>query len=182
MEVSVYDVMVDEALIGAHGIRSLPLDDLLSQSDFISIHGDLNPRTKGLIGSRELGLMKKTACLINTARGGSSMNRLYMRPFMRDGLQEQAWILPPVRKYSSIESQIALFRSLFRGRDDVYPVRWEGKKGNSGYSPACANEWNRTFCGKSIVKCAVGRHWSGEWRQKEGYRFYRHQPHPEPQS
>jgi superfamily II DNA or RNA helicase len=55
---------------------------------------------------------------------------------------------------SSIETQIALFRSLFRGREDVYPVRWEGKKGNSGYSPACANEWNRIFCGKPMVKCA----------------------------
>lgn len=70
MEVSVYDVMVDEAFIQAHRLRSLPLDDLLGQSDFISIHCDLNSRTKGLIGSRELDLMKKTACLINTARGG----------------------------------------------------------------------------------------------------------------
>lgn len=61
---------------------------------------------------------------------------------------------PPVTNHFSTETQIALFRSLFRGREDVYPVRWEGKKGNSGYSPACANEWNRTFCGKPMVKCA----------------------------
>ena len=61
---------------------------------------------------------------------------------------------PQVTNNSSIETQIALFRSLFRGREDVYPVRWEGKKGNFGYSPACANEWNRTFCGKPMVKCA----------------------------
>jgi superfamily II DNA or RNA helicase len=55
---------------------------------------------------------------------------------------------------SPIETQIALFRSLFRGRDDVYPVRWEGRKGGSGYSPACANEWNRPFCRKPMVKCS----------------------------
>lgn len=55
---------------------------------------------------------------------------------------------------SPIETRIALFRSLFRGREDVYPIRWEGKKGNSGYSPACANEWNRTFCRKPMVKCS----------------------------
>ncbi|MGA2956222.1 MAG: DEAD/DEAH box helicase family protein [Thermodesulfobacteriota bacterium] len=61
---------------------------------------------------------------------------------------------PQVTSNSSVETQIALFRSLFRGREDVYPVRWEGKNGNSGYSPACANEWNRTFCGKPMVKCA----------------------------
>jgi hypothetical protein len=35
---------------------------------------------------------------------------------------------------------VALFRRLFRGRADVYPVRWEGKtSGKSGYAPACAN-------------------------------------------
>src|SRR4030067_1719011 len=55
---------------------------------------------------------------------------------------------------SPIEPQIALFRSLFRGREDAYPVRWEGRKGNSGYSPACANEWNRPFCRKPMVKCS----------------------------
>src|SRR5512139_112835 len=55
---------------------------------------------------------------------------------------------------SPIEAQIALFRSLFRGREDAYPVRWEGRKGNSGYSPACAKEWNRPFCRKPQVKCS----------------------------
>jgi superfamily II DNA or RNA helicase len=55
---------------------------------------------------------------------------------------------------SSVENQIALFRSLFRGREDAYPVRWEGRKGNSGYSPACAKEWNRPFCRKPMVKCS----------------------------
>ena len=55
---------------------------------------------------------------------------------------------------SPIRAQITLFRSLFRGREDAYPVRWEGRKGNSGYSPACANEWNRPFCRKPMVKCS----------------------------
>jgi hypothetical protein len=50
---------------------------------------------------------------------------------------------PSVTNNSSIEEQVALFRSLFRGREDAYPVRWEGRYGNSGYSPACANEWKR---------------------------------------
>ena len=55
---------------------------------------------------------------------------------------------------SPIETQVALFRSLFRGREDVYPVRWEGRKGGSGYSPACANEWNRPLCRKPHGKCS----------------------------
>lgn len=41
----------------------------------------------------------------------------------------------------SPENRVALFRSLFRGREDVYPIRWESRTGSSGYSPACANEW-----------------------------------------
>jgi superfamily II DNA or RNA helicase len=45
--------------------------------------------------------------------------------------------------------KIALFRSLFRGRIDVFPRRWENPKtGKSGYSPACANEWVRGICEK----------------------------------
>ena len=47
-----------------------------------------------------------------------------------------------VHHYSPPEAKIALFRSLFRGRDDVYPRRFENRKtGKSGYAPACGNEW-----------------------------------------
>lgn len=46
------------------------LDDLLAQSDFVMIFTPLTEETKGMIGRRELGLMKNTACLINAARGG----------------------------------------------------------------------------------------------------------------
>jgi superfamily II DNA or RNA helicase len=55
---------------------------------------------------------------------------------------------------SPAADKIALFRSLFRGREDVYPLRWEGKAGKSGYSPACVNEWKRAICRKPSVKCA----------------------------
>lgn len=55
---------------------------------------------------------------------------------------------------SSISEKIALFRSLFRGREDVLPRRWENPKtGNSGYAPVCQNEWVRGVCGKPQVKC-----------------------------
>ena len=60
-----------------------------------------------------------------------------------------------INQYSSPEAKIALFRSLFRGRDDVYPRRFESRKtGKSGYQPACANEWVRGLCEKRAVKCA----------------------------
>jgi hypothetical protein len=51
--------------------------------------------------------------------------------------------------------KIALFRSLFRGREDVLPRRWENPKtGKTGYSPVCRNEWVRGVCGKPQVKCS----------------------------
>jgi glyoxylate reductase len=52
------------------GIEYLPLDDLLRQSDFVALTVALNEDTRNLIGARELALMKPTAILINTARGG----------------------------------------------------------------------------------------------------------------
>ncbi|MDH4187269.1 MAG: D-glycerate dehydrogenase, partial [Nitrospira sp.] len=46
-----------------------PLQDLLRESDIVTIHAPLTPATRHLIGARELGWMKPTALLINTARG-----------------------------------------------------------------------------------------------------------------
>jgi superfamily II DNA or RNA helicase len=55
---------------------------------------------------------------------------------------------------SSIAEKIALFRSLFRGRDDVYPRRFESQKTKkAGYSPVCGNEWVPGVCAKPKIKC-----------------------------
>jgi glyoxylate reductase len=51
------------------GLEYVPLDQLLRESDFVSLHQPLNPTTRHQIGTRELGLMKKTAFIVNTARG-----------------------------------------------------------------------------------------------------------------
>ncbi len=57
------------------------------------------------------------------------------------------------------EAKIALFRSLFRGREDVYPRRFESRKtGNAGYQPVCANEWIRGVCEKPRIKCSDCHH------------------------
>jgi glyoxylate reductase len=51
------------------GLTFVPLDQLLCESDFVSVHSPLNADTRHQIGARELSLMKKTAFIINTARG-----------------------------------------------------------------------------------------------------------------
>ena len=62
--------------------------------------------------------------------------------------------LPGVGNQSPQENKIALFRSLFRGREDVYPRRFESlKTGKSGYQPACRNEWVRGICEKPRIRC-----------------------------
>src|SRR5258708_18199682 len=62
----------------------------------------------------------------------------------------------PIDRNSSIKQKIALFRRLFRGRPDVFPIRWENRTtGRSGYAPACANEWRRGICEKPKIKCSA---------------------------
>jgi lactate dehydrogenase-like 2-hydroxyacid dehydrogenase len=50
-------------------MESVPLDDLLRRSDFVSLHAPLSTETRHLINERSLGLMKPTSVLVNTARG-----------------------------------------------------------------------------------------------------------------
>ena len=49
---------------------SLPLDELMATADVVSVHAPLNERTEGLIGERELQLMKRSAIIVNMGRGG----------------------------------------------------------------------------------------------------------------
>jgi phosphoglycerate dehydrogenase-like enzyme len=66
----VFDPYVDEATAVSLGVRKVGLDELMAGADFVSLHCPLNEQTRHLIGARELALMKPTAYLINTARGG----------------------------------------------------------------------------------------------------------------
>ena len=62
--------------------------------------------------------------------------------------------VPIVTNDSNEEQKISLFRSLFRGREDVYPRRFESKRtGKSGFQPVCRNEWIRPICQKPKIKC-----------------------------
>ena len=59
----------------------------------------------------------------------------------------------------SLEEKVALFRNLFRGREDVFARRWYSRTTDkSGYQPVCLNEWHRTFCDKKKFKCAECPH------------------------
>jgi len=62
--------------------------------------------------------------------------------------------VPSVTNQSPQEPKIALFRRLFRGREDVYPKRFESMKtGKKGYQPVCGNEWVDGICEKPKIRC-----------------------------
>lgn len=64
-----YDVYRNEQAEKEIGVEYVPLETLLRESDFVTIHVPLMPSTRHLINEDRLRLMKKTACLINTSRG-----------------------------------------------------------------------------------------------------------------
>lgn len=66
----VFDPFIAPEIAAEFGVRAVPLDVLLKEADFVSIHCPLNDATRNLIGARELALMRPDAYLINTARGG----------------------------------------------------------------------------------------------------------------
>ena len=65
-----HDLLDLSAYCAAHGIERCSLDQLLGESDFVSLHVPLTPRTRSMIGAPQLRKMKRSAFLINTARGG----------------------------------------------------------------------------------------------------------------
>jgi D-3-phosphoglycerate dehydrogenase len=70
MRVIAYDPFVSEERARALGVDLVTMDEILTESDFVTVHTTLSEGTKHLIGEDELGKMKPTARVINTARGG----------------------------------------------------------------------------------------------------------------
>jgi D-3-phosphoglycerate dehydrogenase len=64
-----HDPVADPALAAALGVQLVDIDTLFRESDFLTVNCPLNVQTRGLVNARLLGLMKRSAFLINTARG-----------------------------------------------------------------------------------------------------------------
>ena len=106
MRVVAYDPPLKEFIEKTEGVAYRELPDLLRESDFVTLHVNLTPETRHIIGPQELNLMKPTACLINTARGpaideaalvsalkqrqiaGAGLDVYENEPQMADGLAE----------------------------------------------------------------------------------------------
>ncbi len=69
LQLLVFDPFADDMVLKRFGAKSVSLNELLKNSDFVSLHCPLTPQTRHLIGEEEFKMMKKTAFLINTSRG-----------------------------------------------------------------------------------------------------------------
>jgi D-3-phosphoglycerate dehydrogenase len=68
-EVIAHDPYAPAELFERHNVRQVTMDGLLAESDFVSVHAPLTPETRGLLGAEAFAKMKKTAIVVNTARG-----------------------------------------------------------------------------------------------------------------
>jgi D-3-phosphoglycerate dehydrogenase len=84
MEVVAYDPYVTAARAQQLGVRLVTLDELLAESDFITIHMPKTPETTGMIAGPQLRAMKKTAYIVNVARGGL-IDEAALAQALRDG-------------------------------------------------------------------------------------------------
>ncbi|NDE35336.1 MAG: hypothetical protein EB012_10880 [Gammaproteobacteria bacterium] len=86
-------------------------------------------------------------------------NRRLIKRLEKNGIDWQLVPTPKVvpkviRTELSKEEKLTLFGRLFRGRSDVFPVRWENSNsGKSGYSPVCLNDRKPGICRKPAIKC-----------------------------
>jgi D-3-phosphoglycerate dehydrogenase len=69
MEIVAFDVRQQPELCRQYGVKYVSLEEVFRLADFLTLHVPATPETTGLINSRNLSLMKKSACVINTARG-----------------------------------------------------------------------------------------------------------------
>lgn len=116
---------------------SAPKDDL---EDLASLRLQIAAlqRDNAILQTRLMGSTARAAALVSTAAPPEPTRALSAEP--------------------TAAQKITLFRSLFRGRTDVYPTRWENAQGKAGYAPACANEWRVGVCKKPRIKCAQCSH------------------------
>jgi len=90
MDIICYDVMQDDEFARGHGVRYAGFEELLQNADFITIHTPLNDQTRHLLGAAQFAMMKKSAVLVNTARGGIVDERALYEALRNNGIAAAA--------------------------------------------------------------------------------------------
>ena len=84
MNLLAFDPYVQEDQLKGTSVRLVALEELLKKSDFVSVHAALTPKTRGLIGEKQLRMMKNTAYIVNTSRGQLIDEKALLRALMEE--------------------------------------------------------------------------------------------------
>jgi D-3-phosphoglycerate dehydrogenase len=144
------DPYVAEEYLKALDVKNVSFDEMLAQSDFISVHAPLLPSTRGLFNKAAFAKMKKGACIINTARGplideealiealdsghlaGAGLDVITTEPMPKDSplIGRDNLILTPHTGFYSEESLVELQTKcatdvghVLQGEKPVYPAK-----------------------------------------------------------
>ena len=113
-------------------------DAINSTSDINSELQAVNQKITELAREREKLVVKRDSLSQELSlRGDRAQQR---------AIQQASTLLP-------VSEKVALFKNLFKGRQDIFSHRWQNSKGRSGYSVACNNEWVKGVCNKPRIKC-----------------------------
>jgi lactate dehydrogenase-like 2-hydroxyacid dehydrogenase len=106
MRILYHDIEPVASVEESYNARFVGLEELLQESDFVTLHAPLTDETRHMIGERELGLMRKTAYLINTARGPLVDEKALVEA-LKDGViagagldvyEDEPWLAPGLAK------------------------------------------------------------------------------------
>lgn len=142
MRIIAADPYVSDPTAETVGVELVPLDQLLSESDLVSIHAPLTEETRHLIGISELQSMKESAFLVNTSRGP-----LVDEEALVDALRER-WIAGAALDVT--ETEPLPDDSPLRGMDNVILTPHQG-----GVSEEAKREWH-TSMAKSVTAVIRG--------------------------
>jgi D-lactate dehydrogenase len=112
MQVLAFDVQPDEAAADRLGFKYVGMEELLANSDVVTLHVPANEKTRHLLSTKQFGQMKKGAVLINTARGPLVDVRALLRA-LADG-QIAAAGLDVLPEEPTIREEAELLRSYFK--------------------------------------------------------------------
>jgi D-3-phosphoglycerate dehydrogenase len=154
MKALAYDPFVDGKVMASYGVASVPLEDLLRASDYVSLHCPLTRETNHLIGERELRWMQPHALLINTARGSIVDEESLIR-----ALQE-GWIAgagldvveqePPDSDHPLLKLENVILTPHLAGYSDRYPDDF-AEASVEAILDLAAGYWPRSVVNPSVI-------------------------------
>ena len=183
MRVIATELQPDQVFVEENGVQLMGLDELLASADYVSLHCPLSEETRGLVDGAKLALMKPTAYLVNTARGGLIVEA-DLAAALRSGVLAGAGLdvfeeEPPGLDNPLYELDNVILSPHVAGLDEL-AVEEMGKRGGQQYHRSLAGTVARGGRGQrwpqrelAMVSPSSSGAFSGQDRGPESYQDYR---------